>query len=331
MVQRMMFSMTFLYLVFFPGFAGIASAKAKVVLTPGQTHRIAFPQSKGSLDALDIHVSNGKVIHVSDTGTELVVKALRPGNSRVSSGHHHWWIEVIGHHQFQEKLRIKQTMKALMGLKADRTSTPLLIKGFLYRWRDLDFIARQLRGLKYQLDIQVSPSIRNDVREYLKKRSYGLRLPKVRFQPRLYVEYSHIKEDSQRKKLENHYSEYGIPLKFLEQGLDVKPLIEVEVLIAEVHRSLQRQWGIDWEGGYQLLPRLPGGRGLEIALKAMESQGQGQILASPRLLCRSGSKAEFLAGGEFPIKVIHRRRQDVVWKRHGVHLSILPTADHQGC
>ncbi|RYZ78230.1 MAG: type II and III secretion system protein, partial [Proteobacteria bacterium] len=59
-------------------------------------------------------------------------------------------------------------------------------------------------------------------------------------------------------------------------------------------------------------------------------QGKGRILASPTLLCRSGKEAEFLAGGEFPIRMMNLRMQDVVWKKYGVQMKVRPKADSSG-
>jgi pilus assembly protein CpaC len=47
-------------------------------------------------------------------------------------------------------------------------------------------------------------------------------------------------------------------------------------------------------------------------------------------LCRSGKEAQFLAGGELPIKITAHKRQDVVWKKYGVLLKIKPVADFSG-
>ena len=300
------------------------NAHSKITLASGQIHKIPFQLQS------DIHVSNGKVINVSDTGKELVVMALKPGHSVISSGDHKWLIEVIDKREFGERLVVSRVLKGLMGLKADFNSDPIVIRGFLYRLSDLKFMTHHLRGIKYQLDVQVDLNMRGDVRDYLQRiaAQYSFPEPRVLFQPTLLIQFFHIK-DKQKNEIESHYDRYGIPTVFLEQGLQIEPLIEVKIFIAEVHRSLQKQWGVDWEGSYKarLLPHFVSGVDLEVSLQALASKGQGQILASPRLLCRSGSKAEFLAGGEFPIKIVNYRKRDIIWKRHGVHLSILPTAD----
>ncbi|MGC4114186.1 MAG: hypothetical protein QM765_06090 [Myxococcales bacterium] len=60
------------------------------------------------------------------------------------------------------------------------------------------------------------------------------------------------------------------------------------------------------------------------------NDGYGRLLAQPKLVCASGEKAEFLAGGELPIPMITNNMFTVEFKPFGVKLSIRPTADRHG-
>ena len=55
-----------------------------------------------------------------------------------------------------------------------------------------------------------------------------------------------------------------------------------------------------------------------------------RVLSQPKLLCASGEKAEFQAGGEIPILVVTLNQFAVEWKPFGVILKITPTADRNG-
>ena len=299
-------------------------AEARILLSPGQNHKIQFELES------DIHISNGKIIHMKDTGTELIITALKVGTSAISAGKHNWLVEVVNHGELWRRNTVKKALKDLMGLKPLFHSTPLSIIGTLYRLDDLSFLARQLRGAKYQLNIQIPPNLRMEVRDYIRdmsqKKSFST--PQVQFDPHLSIQFFHL-EEMEKEEVKDYFSTYGFPTSFSQIGLKIEPLIEIKILIAEVHKSLQKQIGTNWGEGYRatLLPRFS--QQLELTLQALESKGQGQILASPRLLCRSGSKAEFLAGGEFPIKIFNYKTNSISWKRHGVHLSILPKADNR--
>jgi pilus assembly protein CpaC len=118
-----------------------------------------------------------------------------------------------------------------------------------------------------------------------------------------------------------------------EQSLDIAPTIKVEITVAEIKRNLSLKYGLRWPSGYSAKILKTGETELDdlpFNLTALESQGYGKILASPNILCRSGKEAEFLAGGEFPIKIMNFKTQDVVWKRYGILLRVKPRADSAG-
>jgi pilus assembly protein CpaC len=70
-------------------------------------------------------------------------------------------------------------------------------------------------------------------------------------------------------------------------------------------------------------------RGIGAVLSALSSNGLSQLLAQPTLLVRSGEKASFLAGGEFPIPVPqssggNTNTISIEYKEFGVRLSVTP-------
>lgn len=60
------------------------------------------------------------------------------------------------------------------------------------------------------------------------------------------------------------------------------------------------------------------------------NDGYGRLLAQPTLVCASGEKAEFLAGGEVPIPLITNNTATVEYKPYGILLNLRPTADRNG-
>lgn len=55
-----------------------------------------------------------------------------------------------------------------------------------------------------------------------------------------------------------------------------------------------------------------------------------RVLSQPKLVCASGEKAEFVAGGEIPILLVTQNTFAVEWKKFGIVLNITPTADRSG-
>lgn len=70
--------------------------------------------------------------------------------------------------------------------------------------------------------------------------------------------------------------------------------------------------------------------GLNAQLNLMEQSGTATILAQPTLSTRSGSKASFLVGGEFPYTVSNINGTTIVFKPYGIRLEIEPRVDHNG-
>lgn len=68
-----------------------------------------------------------------------------------------------------------------------------------------------------------------------------------------------------------------------------------------------------------------GGFSVDLAIRALEDKGVARRLAEPNLIARSGEKASFLAGGEFPIPVAQDEDKIVVeYKKYGVGLDFTP-------
>ena len=69
-----------------------------------------------------------------------------------------------------------------------------------------------------------------------------------------------------------------------------------------------------------------GGFSIDVAIDALEGRGVARRLAEPNLIARSGEKASFLAGGEFPIPVSEDNgKVTVSYKKYGVGLDFTPT------
>ena len=138
--------------------------------------------------------------------------------------------------------------------------------------------------------------------------------------------------------------------------------VMLEVTVAEVQRSLVRRfdsnfhffqnngkfsWGGTSAGGYidDIAPGVIGpvfnsptieGTGLlstfidgdtlfTLALDIAKENGVAKVLAEPNLTALSGAKAEFLAGGEFPIPVPDDDGITIEYKPYGVGLKFIPT------
>lgn len=70
--------------------------------------------------------------------------------------------------------------------------------------------------------------------------------------------------------------------------------------------------------------------GFNAQLNMLEQNGTAVILARPTLSTRSGTKAKFLAGGEYPYSVSNINGTTIEFKPYGIKLDIEPRVDQNG-
>lgn len=92
-----------------------------------------------------------------------------------------------------------------------------------------------------------------------------------------------------------------------------------------------------WFGNDFLFGSTAGGAGfaisseamqMEVFVRALRRNGLMRILAEPNLVALSGQKAEFLAGGQFPVPVPqggYNNNVTIEWKDFGIKLEFVPT------
>lgn len=70
--------------------------------------------------------------------------------------------------------------------------------------------------------------------------------------------------------------------------------------------------------------------GLTARLNLLQQEGTAAVLAEPQLAARSGFKASFLAGGEFPYSVATVNGANVMFKPYGIKLDVEPRVGRNG-
>jgi pilus assembly protein CpaC len=101
--------------------------------------------------------------------------------------------------------------------------------------------------------------------------------------------------------------------------------------VIEVRKSFLRNLGIQWpEAASISLNNNSSTEELWTNIHGFETNGDASLLASPNILCKSHEEAEFVAGGEFPIKIINGKLHDVIWKKYGILVKFKPIADFSG-
>lgn len=306
-------------------------APEDLALSIGRSSEWAVP--KGDV----ISVSNGAAVRVRDLGTRIRITAKKLGVATIRVGQQVLNVSVIPESAYGLYSALKESLHERRGLQLGVVGRVPVISGRLLRWSDwlsLAEAARRATG-HYEFTAALDSQVQIAALSFFRQQLREAHLPDLTLSLEPYPVVSIPLEP---KDLSDRVSQvlgpFGFKIQRSSNTLSLEPLVRVQILVTELRRKMFGKLGLDWqlplEG--QLLPRplLPASGALSFSLQAIEENGLGRVLASPTLLCRSGKEAQFLAGGEFPIKVASFKSHDIAWKKHGVLLRIRPRADDTG-
>ncbi|SNY91823.1 pilus assembly protein CpaC [Cohaesibacter sp. ES.047] len=163
----------------------------------------------------------------------------------------------------------------------------------------------------------------------------------------------HVRNPSDAEKAKDLAVSYVGDAKLVSNyiAVEAREQVQLRVVVAEVERSVTKQLGISLTGqgsrGGALLAGIVdtpfsasqlqlsntelglrlggGGNVIQANLRAMERNGLVRTLAEPNLTAISGERADFLAGGEFPIPVgLDENKISIEFKQFGVSLGFRP-------
>ncbi len=270
---------------------------------------------------------------VKDSGTQLLIQGLREGDSILRVGEKTYKIIVTNQTNLKIYQMLSSTLTFCSGIYLDYQDKQFLIKGRLDQpstWMTLSRL--YLNNFKMEAEINASHLIiiEHEINKTLTKAGF--------FPIRLFLEpYPTVRLPSsaaQNHQVSEILSHFGINIKEDNKRIYFEPLVRVQVHIAEVRKSFAQNIGIEWPYQFsaKLIPEglIPIDGGANAFVNLFAHKGNGRILASPVLLAKSGSDAEFFAGGEFPVKSKTKQTQTVNWKKYGITLKIKPLADPDG-
>lgn len=280
-----------------------------------------------------ITLENKKILSIKDERTRLILLGKKEGTTRLRVGTHTYKIVVLNSNQFKNYWLLQSLLNQTPHLWLDFFDGQFQILGRLEQastWLTL----RKHFFSQYKMLAEISPEqikiIESFINaELIQKKLFPITItpspvPLVRLPPPA------IKNPLISKILEH----YGIAIQEDKTQIYAEPLIRVQVLLVEIRKSFAQNMGIEWpyEMSAKVVPQglLPSGNEASMMAHFIATKGHGRVLANPVLLAKSGSEAEFFAGGEFPIKTKTKQTQTIVWKKYGITLKIKPRADADG-
>lgn len=315
-----------LFITFFLSLPALAEV---LTLHLGQTHKLPLGGSS------NVWIQDRQVVSAEASAGSLIVKGSREGATVVRIGGKSYQVQVIHPEKATALAELEKHVKTRVGLYVQLDRSRLLVNGRMYRWADWEKLAALLRDsqVSYVMKAQLSEKLQSEAQTFFAKLLEKAKLPPQTLifdpEPEVRVKGTALV----LSRYEQLLRPYGVQVTQDDTSLEIEPTIKVEITVAEIKRKEALKYGLKWPSSYSATI-FPDGTvektELPFTLNALEENGLAKVLASPNILCRSGKEAEFLAGGEFPIKILNYKAQDVIWKRYGILLRVKPKADSAG-
>lgn len=281
-------------------------------------------------------IEDGSILKMERNQGQWELQALKPGRSEFEVGDKKFLATVISRLQNRTFETLSKATAKTLQLRVQQKNDRIVVDGRLLRWQDWKSLADAcaIDTCDYEMQATASIEVQNQLKKEiaLQFQKYSLHPYRLEFTDRLQIHVS--PKIPQFDKLSVLAARYGIAVIKDVTSIELQPLVKVQIIVAEVKKDAFLNYGVQWPSNYsaQIVPgtTTQEASGVALNLQALESSGLGKVLARPNLLCRSGKEAEFVAGGEFPIKIMNFKTQDVVWKRYGILLKIKPLADFSG-
>lgn len=317
---------TLLLLTYF----NFALAETTLYLGKGQIYELKAPAGQ------HVYNSNSKVIKVRDSNGKLILNGRGLGQANLTVGNRLYRVEVLAEKQFKSFSQLETKVNKFEGLRLQNKSGRVVISGELLRFSDWKKIAELTReeDLEYDFQAKIGQDVLIEATHHFQQLARDWLLPEPHFS--LSTSAMIVLGSEQASQLglyEKLYKPFGFVIQTSSSGLVLEPSVGVKIFVTEVRKKFLRRIGLRWPSQHQatLLPTATADPTQAIVnIEALEQDGNGKILASPYLICRSGKEAKFLAGGEIPIKVTGHRNSQVLWKQYGVLLNVKPKADSSG-
>lgn len=318
---------SFLFFIAFSVFHVSFASSKNIFIELGQDHLLKTKANR-------VWVENPKTVAIQSTPQGLKFKALSTGQSQIRIDEKSFKVYIVPIGSLQAFQDWEKLSKKFVDLKVDFCEELTCLKGKVFQMKEFEKILNLMnkQSTPIYFAFTIHPSAQASIQNYLEnyQREKGLTPLKVVFSSPWKVQYGG-KDFSAEYKSE--LAKVGILATESKQKLEIADNIKVSIRVTEVKKEFGRTLGIKYPGTYsaqvldaetaQLLP-------FDIAAHANERGGEIKILASPNLVCRSGKEAEFFAGGEFPIRILNYKVNDVVWKKYGIGLKIKPWIDSVG-
>jgi pilus assembly protein CpaC len=298
-------------------------------LYPGMESEIKSPPGAKIL------VEKKGYVTIKDLGRRLKIVGKKAGSTRLTIGKENYEINVIKESAFKTYKKLLLWQEGKLGPLILVENGRVSVGGDIYSFLDWKTLSDLMNGDdEFSLKAKVDGDTREQIKKHLVDLSNSNNIPFGVFNQHPEWEISfNASEKSNTASYRKIFSPLGIKISQSNNALSAVPMIEVNIIAAEVKRGEISKFGVNWPetAQVQVVPKLGlNPENIFANVDLFEQQGWGKVLASPTLLAQSGEEATFHSGGEIPIKSSNQYNSNVSWKKYGIILKIKPKADFTG-
>ncbi len=337
--------LTLIYLIAFPSFC----LAGDLLITLGDQKTVKAPGIKR------VSVGDPKVVDVTalKNSQQILLTATGVGKTNLiiwGKDNSERTIQIRVTLQDVNKVikQVRELLANVEGATSKVVGEKVIIEGYVLSEADLEKIAT-IKTLYPQVTsfAALNPAVLDTLTGQINRGFKNADLPEINAErvgnQVLLQGYVQIKEDIEKAKM-IAASYYKNTKSFIKEGIELEKMLLVSIDFIEVDKDAVKNIGVNWADSMTISGDAAGagkfGFGSEPwggtyglignyswILNVVKSDSNSRILAQPKLLCRSGKKAEFLAGGEVGIPLITQNTSAVKYKEFGIILRISPVVD----
>jgi pilus assembly protein CpaC len=296
-----------------------------------------------------VSIANPQIAQAQMTPSQkqILITTLNPGNTDLILWDRKgikmiYPLRVIGGSLQDHVKEIETLLLAFEGIRARRIGAQIILEGFALRPNDLKKI-NQIASLYPNTSnlVELAEEVRPILAEEMNRKLKDLGFDNISAQiigRDIYLRGDALDEVQKQHALQLAFEYYPDIKDMIQIANHSQPSIELQLSLIEINRSQLKALGIRWQEallavGEMELSTNGSSFGLSsnptAAIDLIQKKGWGRILTQPKLLCRSGEKAEFHAGGEIPIRLISERTADIIFKPYGILLKMSPVVTQE--
>lgn len=332
--------------------AATGAAAQDLVLVKGQQKTIDAPEMNR------VAVGNPEVADVKALQKQVLVTAINPGDTDIiiwdeNQTQRSIKVRVVDTDPHVIAEEIKRLLRNVEGIEVIAMTSRVILEGKALRKEDLNTINR-IAAIYPQVTnlATLSPDVLNTISHHINNefKASGLNGVKAVRMGNKIVLQGEVPSPDEKEKINIIASAFDIEFtNLVKVGVTLKKMVLVNVDFVEMAKNKMTEAGIDWDDSLRVGGELSAesgfgpdaeshglngsykfGTSYGVTLKMVQNDKNAHIIARPKLLCRSGEKAEFLAGGEIPIKTVTEHNTSVEYKPFGIILNIEPIVDNNG-